>query len=179
MTLTEIKTLNDYNDWANERLCAMLRAAFGEETDLRESQNATVRAIQETAVHLIGAQAIWRARITGHAPTKPALDAAEYPTPLTIRFAFGAERARFRAWLDTLENDADLEREIAYVMFDGTPCRQPLAQILQHLLTHAMYHRGQITARLIDAGHEKVLVSTDLIAYYRDFASDSSNPPTL
>lgn len=175
MTLTEIKTLTDYNDWANDRLCAMLKAAFGEETDLRESQNAAVRAIQETAVHIIRAQAIWRGRIEGYAP-KPALEAADYLTPLAIRFAFGAERARFRAWLDTLENEGDLQREIAYATSDGTPYRQPLEQILQHLLTHAMYHRGQITARLIDAGHECALLSTDLIAYYRDFTSHFHNP---
>ena len=176
MTLAEIKTWNDYNDWANDRLCSMLKTAFGEETDLRGHPNAAVRAIQETAVHMIAAQATWRTRIQGSNPKEP-LEAAEYPTPLAIRFAFGAERARFGAWLAGLESDAALRREISYVNSQGTPYCEPLEEILQHLVFHAMYHRGQITARLIDTGHENAVLFIDFIVYCREFASSLPDAP--
>ncbi len=167
MTLTEIVNWNDYNDWANNRLCSMLKAAFGEEADLRGHSDSSVRAIQEIAVHSIAAQAIWRGRITGQS-SKPPLDAADYPMPLAIRFALGAERARFRAWLSSLANDADLQTEISYTNLQGMSCRQPLADILQHLFFHTMYHRGQMAALLINTGHEAALLPTDWIVYRRD-----------
>ena len=167
MTMAEFRGWFDYDDWANDRLCRMLKAAFGEETDLREHPNATVRAIQETAAHIFAAQAVWRARLQGQSP-KAFLDAAEYPMPLAIRFAFGAERARFRGWLNTLESDASLNAEIAYATMQGVEHAQPVREILQHLLFHGMYHRGQITARLIDLGLENALLSTDLIVFQRE-----------
>ena len=167
MTLAEIRMWNEYNEWANDRLCFMLKTAFGEETDLRRHPDAAIRAIQEAAVHIIGAQATWRTRIQGANP-KEALNAADYPTPLAIRFAFGAERARFGAWLADLEQDADLQTEISYVNSQGTTYREPLEQILQHLIFHAMYHRGQITARLIDSGHESAVIFTDFIVFCRE-----------
>jgi uncharacterized damage-inducible protein DinB len=38
--------------------------------------------------------------------------------------------------------------------------------MMQHVITHSVYHRGQVTARLLDLGHADILVSTDLIAFY-------------
>ena len=167
MTLAEMIIWNDYNDWANNRLCSMLKTAFGEETDLRGHPDPAMRVIQESAAHIIQAQATWRSRLQG-ANLKGPLDAADYPTPLAIRFAFGAERARFQGWLATLKQDADLQKEVSYTNSQGASYHEPLAQILQHLVFHAMYHRGQITARLIDSGHEDAVLFTDLIVFYRE-----------
>ena len=176
MILAEIRAWNDYNDWANDRLCSMLTTAFGEETDLRGHPDAAVRAMWETTVHMVAAQETWRSRIQG-ANGKEPLDGAACLTALAIRHAFETEQAQFRAWLAALENDADLRREISYVNSQGTPYREPLEQILQHLVFHAMYHRGQITARLIDSGHENALIYTDFIVFCRDFSSPFQNPP--
>src|SRR5262249_33845897 len=157
----------EYNDWANDRLVSMLYRIFGEETDLRQASEERIRAVQETTVHIFAAQAIWRTRWQGSSP-RTMLDPQEYPTPLSLRTALGAERARFWAYFDTLDSDEALQQEIAYATTTGEPYRQPLWQMLQHVLTHSMYHRGQVTARLLDLGHEEALVSTDLITFYRD-----------
>ena len=134
-----------------------------------EGLDARVRAIQETAVHIFAAQAVWRTRLEGVSPTT-FLDPGEYPTPLALRFAFGAERARFSACLETVVDDSALERVVAYQTMNGDPFSQPVGEILQHVLLHSMYHRGQITARLIDLGHESALLPTDLIVYQREGA---------
>ena len=165
MTRKEIRTLFEYNDWANERLMQMLYRAFGEETDLRQSEQAVIRAIQETTTHIIAALAIWRSRWQGTSPTAM-LDPAEYPNALALRMAFGAERARFWGFFAGLDTDDRLNEVIAYTNTKGEPYRMPLIQMMQHVINHSSYHRGQVTARLIDMGHEDLLLGTDLFIYY-------------
>lgn len=167
MTRDEFRLLYEYNDWANDRLLAMLTRAFGEETDLRQAEDSRLRVLQETTAHIVAAQTIWRTRWEGFSP-RALLDPAEYPTLLALRMAFGAERARFWGFFETLEDDAALNREISFTTTDGTPYRMPLWQMLQHVVTHSMYHRGQITGRLLDRGREDLIVSTDLITFYRE-----------
>lgn len=172
MTLNELQTLFLYNDWANDRLVIILYDVFGDETDLFAHADAAIRALQATVVHIIEAQAIWRTRCEDK-PTA-ALEESEYPTPLALRFAFGAERARFWNFFETLETDDALNRVVHYRNSKGDAYATPLWQILQHGLTHGIYHRGQVTARLIDGGHADAIISTDLITFYRD--RDPSQP---
>ncbi|GDX39924.1 hypothetical protein LBMAG21_02160 [Armatimonadota bacterium] len=167
MNLEDVRTLYLYNDWANDRLVQMLYTVFGEEADLRATGDAQTLAIQEAAVHIIGSQWMWRSRCLGISPTER-MGASEYPTPLAIRFAFGAERARFWGYFDTMTSDDDLNRIVAFKTTEGVPYEMPLYQILQHVITHGGYHRGQITGRLLDRGDEKAILSTDLIGFYRE-----------
>mgnify|MGYP003344223505 CR=1 FL=1 len=170
MTLSEFRTLYEFNDWANDRLGQMLYSAFGEETNLRETGDPQVTAIQEAAVHIISSQSIWRNRLQGNSPTA-FMDSTEYPTPLAIRMAFGAERARFWGYFESLTAEEDLTQILSFKTLDGTPYEMPVTQILQHVITHGMYHRGQITGRLLDRGQEALLISTDLITFYRERGS--------
>jgi uncharacterized damage-inducible protein DinB len=167
MTRNEFRTLYTFNDWANDRLCKMLYDAFGEERNLRDAAEERVRSLQEAAVHIIASQAIWRSRWQGTSPTS-FLPPEEYPTPLSIRMAFGAERARFWGYFAALESDEALGQVIAYTNLAGEPFEEPLWHMMQHVITHGCYHRGQITGRLLDMGFEEQIVSTDLIGFYRE-----------
>ncbi len=167
MTRNDFRTLYIFNDWANERLCKMLYDAFGEETNLRDAAEERTRALQEAAVHIIASQAVWRTRWQGTSPTS-LLDPEEYPTPLSIRMAFGAERARFWGYFATLESDTALEQVIAFKNTAGQPYEEALCHMMQHVITHGCYHRGQITGRLLDMGFEEQVISTDLITFYRE-----------
>src|SRR5438046_1088233 len=140
MTRDDFRTHYTYNDWANDRLIEMLNRAFGEETDLRQTGDARVQVIQETTVHIISAQAIWRTRSEGESP-RTILDPAQYPTPFSLRTAFGAERARFWRFFDSLESDAAFDRIIHSTSTEGEPRIFPLGQMMQHVLMHSMYHR--------------------------------------
>jgi len=175
MTRDEFRTLYEFNDWANDRLVAMLYEAFGEETDLYQAEDSRIRSIQRTTVHVIAAQAVWRSRWEGYSP-KAMLDPAEYPAPLALRTGFGAERARFWHFFDTLESDAALSRVIHSTNTLGAPRIFPLWQMMQHVITHSMYHRGQVTAWLLDLGHESRLVSTDLITFYTERRGEAFTP---
>ena len=167
MNRNDFRILYEYNDWANDRLISMLFRILGEETDLRQ-QGPVPLAIQKAAVHIVAAQAIWRARWEGRSPTAM-LSPDEYPTPLAIRMAFGAERARFWGFFDTLDTDAALHSVVQSQSTSGEARIFPLWQMMQHVLTHSTYHRGQITGRLLDMGQDSEIVSTDLITYYRQY----------
>jgi uncharacterized damage-inducible protein DinB len=162
----QLRDLYAYTDWANDRLCEMLIQAFGEEAELRQHSDPRVRTIQETATHIVAAQAIWRERWQGNSPTQM-LNPAEYPTPLALKMAFRAERARFWGWFETLAEE-DFARSVDYRAMQGQAFTHALWKMMLHVVTHGGYHRGQITGRLLDLGFDALIQSTDLIAYYRE-----------
>ena len=48
----------------------------------------------------------------------------------------------------------------------GTPYAEPLVQLLQHLVNHGTYHRGQVTTLLRQAGAETT--SLDMLFFFRE-----------
>jgi uncharacterized damage-inducible protein DinB len=164
MNRHDFRTLYEHNDWANDRLLQMLTQAFGEETDLFAADDPTVRIIQRTTTHLVAALAVWRSRWEGFSP-KVMLDPAEYPTPLALRMAFGAERARFWGFFETLSTDEALDRIVHSTNTLGEPRDLPLTQMMQHVLLHSAYHRGQITSLLHLLGHTDTHQDTDFLFF--------------
>lgn len=55
----------------------------------------------------------------------------------------------------------------------GEPYSHPLWQMMQHLINHGTYHRGQVTTMLRQLGVKPV--ATDLIAFYRQCAAGARN----
>lgn len=51
-------------------------------------------------------------------------------------------------------------------MLDGLPASSPFWQMLQHMVNHGSYHRGQVTTLLRQLGAAPAK-STDLIAFFR------------
>ena len=163
----ELGKLFEYNDWANDRMIAMLENAFGKDTDLRRSEDPRVRAIQEAAAHILAAQIIWLRRWEGEFPTAMS-DLAQWPTPAALQHAFAEERARFWQYFQSLYREGQVTRILRFTTTRGVPYAHALWQMMQHAVVHGAYHRGQVTARLLDLGREDAIVSTDLIEFYRE-----------
>jgi uncharacterized damage-inducible protein DinB len=110
--------------------------------------------------HVLRAEEAWLTRLRGAVPENKVW--IEVPV---------AEMDALRA-----ANDAGLEaalgedpaRVLVYSRFDGTPMESTVADILTHVCTHGMYHRGQVAARAAQAGLPK-LPATDFIAFARQF----------
>src|SRR6185312_13089839 len=120
MNREAFRTLYIYNDWANGRLLGMLGQAFGEEADLRHSEEPTVRSIQAATTHIVAAQWIWRERWEGRSPTAM-LDPEDYPNLPALRTAFDTERARFWEFFANLEGEEALQRVIHSTGTNGEP----------------------------------------------------------
>ena len=83
-----------------------------------------------------------------------------------IREAWREHEPKMRAFLNALD-EPDVHQVIEYRLPDGSSSSFPIAQMVQHVVNHASYHRGQLTMmhRLLGA---EPAASTDLIRYYRE-----------
>jgi len=166
MNLEELRTLVDYHYWARDRVMQAVAPLTPEQLSHRiESSFPSVR---ETLVHLCDAEWIWLSRWEGVSPTgMPEIPASTDLAAITRTWA--DFETRLRALLDRLGEDG-VARPMEYRTFDGKAYVQPFWQMLQHLVNHGSYHRGQITTMLrqLGAAPPKQL---DLSAFYRENAA--------
>ena len=71
-----------------------------------------------------------------------------------------------REFFDALDGDG-IKRVIEYKSLAGQPAASILWHMLQHVVNHASYHRGQVTTLLRQVGAAPPK-SMDLIAFYRE-----------
>jgi uncharacterized damage-inducible protein DinB len=181
MNINDIQTLYAYNRWANERMFSLLQKLSPEQ--FTASVPSSFPSIRETVFHILGAEWIWLQRWKGLSPRSTLSDANVTPrtlshlTPVNIAnaeelttvpalrsFADGLERER-QEFLGSLTDD----RMLAPLQFNdmaGNAYSEPLVQLLQHLVNHGTYHRGQVTTLLRHAGAETL--SLDMLFFFRE-----------
>ena len=166
MTLQDLQTLVDYHFWAHDRLLDAVAPLTPEQfTQPIESSFPSVR---ETLVHMCEADGLWISRWNGHSPTS--MPQGPHLTDVAaLRADWRTHERNLRALIERLGEDG-IRQPIAYQRFDGGPQAQPFALMLQHLVNHGSYHRGQVTTMLrqLGAAPPKGL---DLIAFYRERAA--------
>jgi uncharacterized damage-inducible protein DinB len=163
MTTKDLHDLLDYHYWARDRVLDAVATVTDEE--YRRNLSSSFPSIHATLVHTYSAEWAWHSRWEGHSPT--ALLAADmFPDVDSLRGAWVALEARVRALLAT-SADADLTHGFDYTLLSGAPGHSTFEQMLQHVVNHATYHRGQVTAMLRQLGAAPPK-STDLIFFYRE-----------
>ena len=162
MDAKDLRTLVDYHYWARDRVLAALDPLTPEQytRDLQSS----FRSIRDTAVHTYAAEWAWYSRWIGASPTK-LLSSDAYPDVASLRAAWIENEANVRAFTASA-GDAGIDTIHTYTMFNGTQGASPFWQMLQHVVNHASYHRGQLTAMIRQVGGTPPQ-SMDMIAYYR------------
>ena len=122
------------------------------------------------AYHIQLARLIWIERIEGRSPERPA-DWFE-PADL-IRLAELTEGNNVR-WDRLLAGltDEGLLRDVRYTSTEGVGYLSRLDELVQHVMNHATYHRGQIARLVTDLGGQRA--STDYVALTRR-AADAPN----
>ena len=162
MTATDIATLIDYHYWARDRLLDAVDALTPEQ--LNRDLGSSFKSVRETLVHLYSAEWGWYERWQGRSPTAP-LPVDQFPDVASIRDAWRAHERLVRDYIASL-GDEGLERVISYTLLSGATGLTPVWQMVQHVVNHASYHRGQITTMLRQLGAAPAK-SMDLIAFYR------------
>ena len=162
MRLEDLRSLLEYHYWARDRMLAALDALAPElyARDLGSS----FRSIRDTAVHIYAAEWAWYARWQGESPTA-LLQADTFADVASLRRTWVEHEAKMRAFLEE-SGDRGLDRVIEYKLLSGDPGASPFWQMLQHVVNHASYHRGQITTMLRQVGASPAK-PMDLIAFYR------------
>lgn len=163
MTFQDLRTLVEYHYWARDRMLEAVEGLDG--GDLTRDLGNSFSSVRDTLVHLFGAERIWCARWQGE-PPQGMPDPAQFPDLAAIRRAWSEQETRLRAVVDGF-GESGVERVIEYRMMNGQLQSQPFWQMLQHLVNHGSYHRGQVTTMLRQLKHAPPR-STDLIAFYRE-----------
>ena len=161
MNATDLKTLTDYHYWARDRLLEAVEPLTSEQYN--KDLGNSFKSIRDTLVHLYAAEWAWHSRWRGVSPSA-LLSSDPYPDVPSLRTAWRENEARIRGYLDELGDD--INRVIGYTLLSGASGSSPLWQMLQHVVNHASYHRGQVTTMLRQLG-AKPPQSMDMIAFYR------------
>jgi uncharacterized damage-inducible protein DinB len=169
MTRSELALLVDYNYWARDRVLAAVEPLTPEEFT-RDLGNS-FRSVRDTLVHIYFAEWVWYSRWQGRSPTSP-LPADMFPDLVSVRTAWVDHEKLMRAFLESLEEDG-VRRVIEYRLLNGQPGASPFWQMLQHVVNHGTYHRGQVTTMLRQLGAAPPK-STDLITFYRETQSQEA-----
>lgn len=136
-----------YNHWANGQFIALL------------AQHKPEHKGHTLMNHILAAQRIWIARIAYN-------DLATEVWPSSIQ---EDEQNKLNdQFLDdciTLCKDKPISEIIHYKNTKGTAFKSTIEEILDHVLNHGTYHRGQIAIILKEQGIEPPV--TDMIYYFR------------
>ena len=163
MTLEDAITLLDYHYWARDRMFDSVALLTPEQ--YTRDLGSSFKSVRDTVVHTYGAEWVWYSRWTGSSPTSLP-DPEAFPDVQAIRDAWKSQGKKTKLFVGTA-GAANLGRVFKYRSLTGQPAESVFWHMLQHVVNHATYHRGQITTMLRQLG-APTPQSQDLIAFYRD-----------
>jgi uncharacterized damage-inducible protein DinB len=162
MNLTDLQALTNYHYWARDRLLEAVEPLSADQYN--KDLGSSFKSIRETVVHIYAAEWAWLSRWQGTSPTA-LLSSERYPDVASVRAAWVASETGVRALTDGL-GEAGIANVIEYKLLNGSAGASPFWQMLQHVVNHASYHRGQVTTMLRQLGAQPAK-SMDMIAFYR------------
>jgi len=152
----------DYTAWATRRLLDSVANLSAEDSahDFKTSDKTVVH----TLAHIFAADRVWLGRIQGNPPAN--FIAPEDRQLSVLQKEWPALQERWKLWAAPM-TDQDFQAQIAYRDLKGNSWKQPVWQILLHVVNHGTHHRGQVSGFLRAMGHNPPAL--ELIAFYREF----------
>ncbi len=159
MTIDDHKFTFAYNTWANERIFACLSTLQPDQ--LKQVLGGSFPSILSTVEHILAAEWVWLQRWQGDPqPAKPKwLPVNNLDDLIQVWQTLETNR---NAFLSTL-TDPDLKHASHYTFSSDHSGSSPLGRLLQHLINHSTYHRGQIAGMLRRLGIQPP--STDMVLF--------------
>jgi uncharacterized damage-inducible protein DinB len=162
MTLQDLQTLVDYHYWARDRLLDAVATLTPEQ--YQRDLGSSFKSVRETMTHVYAAEWAWYERWQGRSPTA-LLPPDQFPDLAALRRAWSELETKLRDYVAGV-GDHGTSKIIEYKLLSGAAGASPLWQMLQHVVNHASYHRGQVTTMLRQMGAQPAK-PMDMIAYYR------------
>jgi len=162
MTPEEMRSLYDYNAWANHR--ALDAAAALTPEQFTHALGSSFSSVRDTLAHICDGEWVWLERFEGRAPTAFP-DTQHLTTAAALREHWHKQETALLTFVQGLAQE-DLNRALEYKTFKFGVYRNPLWQSMQHVVNHGTYHRGQVTTLLRQLGAQPIL--TDLMHFYRE-----------
>ena len=169
MNLQDVHLLIDFHGWARDRMLDAV-AALPAEQFTRDLGNS-FPSVRDTVAHIYGADWIWCSRWEGETPAGLP-DPKGFADVASLRGPWNDVERRVRALVGRL-GEPGMQRPMEYRRKASDPPQSQIFwQMLQHVVNHGTYHRGQVTTMLRQLGANPPK-SMDLIAFYRERASAS------
>lgn len=137
-----------YDRWANLR--QIDAASELKPQTLKQNLISSFPSLHQTLVHVLWAEELWLERWQSRSFVR-SLDPEGFPTVEIIRAKLEAVHAKQLQFLKGL-NPAAADQIIGYVNFEGQRWDYSLRQMVQHLIVHSAYHRGQLATLLRQLG---------------------------
>ena len=148
MNSGEIRTLYAYNRWANRRLLRAARLLPWH--DFTRDLCSSHRSIRGTLVHIIWGEWLWTWRWQSESP-KQIFVPEDFQDWGTLDSRWTTVENEQQAFLENL-NDELLDTRASYENLQGQRWEYSLAHMMQHVVNHSSYHRGQVAALLRQLG---------------------------
>ncbi|HET7293138.1 MAG TPA: DinB family protein [Vicinamibacteria bacterium] len=179
MTSEDIRTLYAYERWANRRVVAAARLLAAE--DFTRSLGTSHDSVSGTLVHILAAKCFWLRLWRGESIEEVLRRDAEWEqarfadlTALEARWS--VEDRDLQVFLEGL-TDAQLKTRMAYQLDQGQPREFSLAHMMQHVVNHSSYHRGQVITLLRQLGQTPP--ATDFLEFLREPGSLCATEPRV
>lgn len=163
MNLQDLRILLDYHYWARDRLLKAAEALTSEQWT--RDLGSSFRSVRDTLAHLYSAEWAWCSRWQGTSPTA-ALPADLFPDVPSLGKQWAELEGKVRTFVESL-GEAGISRVFEYKLLGGQAGASVFWHMLQHMVNHGSYHRGQVTTMLRQLGAAPAK-SMDLIAFYRE-----------
>jgi len=157
--MIELFGLYEYNEWANEKTIASLRAL--PEADYVREQGGGWPSLRATFVHLAGATDAWAERFSGRDALVLAKETDLPKLEDAVRVLLSAQE-KHRNHLKNLTRDK-LERPFSWKNLAGEVRAAPYEIVVRHVVNHQTYHRGQIASMVRRVGGKPV--ATDMVRW--------------
>jgi uncharacterized damage-inducible protein DinB len=144
MKIDEVRTLFDYNYWANDRIISASQKVSADQFTAPAA--FPYGGLRGTLMHVLEAERIWRMRCQHEADIPDMLE-TDYPTFDTLLALWRTEETAMRAYLANLSDD-DLATSIEYSIGEGKTRSRILWHILVHVMNHGTQHRSEAAAML-------------------------------
>jgi uncharacterized damage-inducible protein DinB len=148
MLLDVIRSLYQYNPWANHRILIATSELTPEQFLVQAGSSYS--SIRDTLIHTISAEWIWLSRWKGTSP-KAMLGAADFSDLQSIQTRWDTVEAETQQFIDQL-NPSQLIEVVTYINTRGEKWSYPLWQQMIHQVNHATQHRSEVAAILSHFG---------------------------
>ena len=138
-----LQHLFQYKAWANDELLTAL-AKLGDQRDQSPITHLAIKALSHTYV----VDRIFAAHLRreDHAYTSPNL--SQMPRLKDLSADIRASDREYADYVSTLDHE-QLNERIDFAFTDGAPGRMSREEMLMHVITHGVGHRGQVSAVML------------------------------
>ena len=154
--------LSAYHLWANDLLLDTITALPQEKH--RQEVPSSFNSLYKTVLHLLDAENIWWQRI--RLEERIVVPSASFSGDMKVlAAAMKKQSLLWDEWLHAV-HEHQLQHVFKYQNSKRESFKQPVYQIVLHVMNHGTYHRGQMVTMLRQLGVDKI-PETDFVVWTR------------